>query len=73
MSDITERAAAALALMPEDMQEQAVAFLYEQAEKFRHMKELVQEGLDDVEAGRVSEWNFEEFMREVRSGAFETE
>lgn len=65
MSDIAERAAAALALMPEDMQEQAVAYLYEQAEKLRVLKALIQEGLDDVEAGRVSEWNLEEFLREV--------
>lgn len=73
MNDIAERAAAALALMPEDMQEQAVAYLYEQAEKFRVLKALVQEGLDDVEAGRVSEWNFEEFLREARSLAQKAE
>lgn len=73
MNDIAERAAAALALMPEDMQEQAVAYLYEQAEKLRVLKALVQEGLDDLEAGRVSEWNFDEFLREAHSLAPKTE
>lgn len=67
MSDITERAAAALALMPEDMQEQAIAYLYEQAEKFHMLKEMVQEGLDDVEAGRVSPFD----MDEIRAMAHE--
>ena len=67
MTDIAKRAAEALALMPEDMQERAVFFLEEQAEKLRVMRALVQEGLDDVEAGRVSEWNAEEFLAKVRS------
>jgi hypothetical protein len=67
MSMTTERAAAALELLPEEMREPAVAYLFEQAEKFRVLKELVQEGLDDVEAGRVSEWNFGDFLREARA------
>ena len=37
------------------------------AEKFRLLRELVQEGLDDIDAGRVSEWNFGDFLREARS------
>jgi predicted transcriptional regulator len=60
MSNIAERAAAALALMPEEMQEQAVAYLYEQAEKLRVLKAKVQEGLDDVAAGRVSPFDMDE-------------
>jgi hypothetical protein len=67
MSTITEKAAAALELLPEEMREPAVAYLIEQAEKFRVLKELVQEGLDDVAAGRVSEWSFGDFLREARS------
>ena len=66
MSTTTERAAAALDLLPEEMREPAVAYLIEQAEKFRTLKKLVGEGLDDVAAGRVSEWNFQEFLREAR-------
>jgi hypothetical protein len=48
----TERAAA-LDLLPEEMREPAVAYLLEQAEKFRVLKGMVAEGLDDVAAGRV--------------------
>jgi len=67
MMTTTERAAAALDLLPEEMREPAVAYLLEQAEKFRVLKELVAEGMADVEAGRISEWNFEDFLREARS------
>ena len=67
MKTTTERAAAALDLLPEEMREPAVAYLLEQAEKFRTLKELVAEGMNDVEAGRVSEWNFEDFLREARA------
>jgi hypothetical protein len=66
MSDFTKRAAEALELLPEEMQEAAVAYLYEQGEKFRRLKELVQEGVDDVEAGRVIDWDFDAFMKEAR-------
>jgi hypothetical protein len=70
MSKTTERAAAALELLPEDLREPAVAYLLEQAEKFRLLKQFVEEGVDDVAAGRVSDWNFEDFLRtaeELRS------
>jgi hypothetical protein len=63
----TEKAAEALEFLPEDLRETAVAYLLEQAEKFRLLKGQVTEGLDDVAAGRVSEWNFEEFLRQARS------
>jgi hypothetical protein len=66
MSTSAEKAAEALELLPEDMREAAVAYLLEQAEKFRILKRQVSEGLDDVAAGRVSEWNFEEFLRQAR-------
>jgi len=67
MKTTTERAAEALELLPEEMREPAVAYLLEQAEKYRLLKGLVAEGLDDVSAGRVSEWNFGDFLREARS------
>jgi hypothetical protein len=67
MSTTSEKAAAALDLLPEEMREHAVAYLLEQAEKFRVLQELVQEGLDDVAADRVSEWNFGDFLRDARS------
>ncbi len=66
MKTTTEKAAAALELLPEDMRETAVAYILEQAEKFRVLREQIAEGMEDVAAGRVSEWNFDEFLREAR-------
>lgn len=66
MKTTTEKAAAALELLPEPMREPAVAYLLEQAEKFQELKAMVQEGLDDIEAGRVKEWNFADFLRRAR-------
>lgn len=37
------------------------------------LEALAREGLEDVEAGRVSEWSLEEFLREVRSSPQEAE
>jgi hypothetical protein len=67
MTSTTEKAAAALELLPEEMREPAVQYLLEQAEKFRALKELIAEGMDDVTRGRVWEWKFEDFLREARS------
>jgi hypothetical protein len=67
MTTTSEKAAAALELLPEDMREPAVAYLLEQAEKYRVLKELVAEGMEDVVRGRVSEWNFEDFLREAKA------
>jgi hypothetical protein len=67
MEDFKERAAAALELLPEDMRENAVAYLFEQAEKLRVLEGLVREGLDDAQAGRVSEWNVEDFLHKVQA------
>jgi len=67
MTTTIEKAAAALELLPEEMREPAVQFLLEQAEKFRILKELVAEGVEDATTGRVSEWNFKDFLREART------
>jgi hypothetical protein len=67
MTITIEKAAAALELLPEEMREPAVQYLLEQAEKFRVLKELIAEGMDDASNGRVSEWNFEDFLREARA------
>lgn len=53
-------AAEALEEFPEELRERAVAYLLEQGEKFRVLKKLVEEGLADVEAGRVSDWDPDE-------------
>lgn len=67
MRTTTEKAAAAFDLLPEEMREPAVAYLLGQAEKFRVLKELVAEGMEDVRTGNVSEWDFKEFLREARA------
>jgi predicted transcriptional regulator len=66
MSTTTEKAAAALELLPEEMREPAVAYLLEQAEKFRALRQEIDKGLEDAQAGRVREWDFADFLR--RSG-----
>ena len=71
MSTTTEKAAAALELLPEEMREPAVAYLLEQAEKFRVLKQEINKGLADIDAGRVREWNFADFLR--RAKLFEQE
>jgi len=49
------------------VRESAVAYLIEQAEKFRLLKERIDEGVEDLEAARVSEWNFKEFLHRART------
>jgi hypothetical protein len=66
MTSTTEKAVAALDLLPEEMRDPAVAYLIEQAEKYRALKALVAEGMDDINAGRVSKWSFQDFLREAR-------
>ena len=63
----TEKAVAALELLPEEMREPAVAYLLEQAEKFQALKQLIAEGMEDVAAERVSEWDFQQFLHAARS------
>jgi hypothetical protein len=67
MKTTTEKAAEALNLLPEEMREPAVAYLLEQAKKFRALKEQIAEGMEDIASARVSEWNFEEFLRHARA------
>jgi len=67
MKTTTEKAAEALDLLPEEMREPAVAYLLEQGEKFRLLKEQIAEGTEDVASGRLLEWNFEEFLRRART------
>jgi len=66
MKTTKEKAAEALDLLPEEMREPAVAYLLKQAEKFRALKEEIAAGMEDIGSGRVSEWNFEEFLRYAR-------
>ena len=66
MKTTAEKAAAALELLPEDMREPAIAYLLEQAEKFQTLKTLIQEGIEDIEAGRTREWDFADVLRRAR-------
>ena len=63
MTKTSKDAAASLDLPPEEMRERAISSLIERAEKFRGLKEAVAEGLADVQAGRVSEWDFQAFFK----------
>ena len=67
MKTTTEKAAEALDLLPKELREPAVAYLLEQGEKFRALKEQIAEGIQDVKSGRVSEWSFEDFLRRARN------
>ncbi len=71
MTSTTEKAAAALELLPEELREPAVAYLLEQAEKFRALQQDIEVGVQDVKAGRVREWNFEDFIRLGRAASSE--
>jgi predicted transcriptional regulator len=69
MSSTIEKAVEALEMMPDDMREHAVAYLVEQAEKYRLLKAAIEEGLADVEAGRIAAWDPEDILRRAVSKA----
>jgi predicted transcriptional regulator len=66
MKTFTERAAEALDSLPEEMREPAIAYIFEQAEKYRVLKAEIDKGLADIEAGRVREWDFADFLRRAK-------
>jgi len=65
----TEKAAAALELLPEELRECAVAYLLEQAERYHTLKEHVAAGMTDFAEGRFTDWSFEDFLRKGRARA----
>lgn len=69
MSTAVEKAVEALELLPEEMQEQAATYLLSQARKFRALKDAIDEGMADVEAGRVIPWDLEDFLKQARAKA----
>jgi predicted transcriptional regulator len=73
MKTTTEEAAEALDLLPEGMRERAVAYIIEQAEKFQLLKRDIDKGLADIEAGRVREWDFADFLRRAKLSDSESE
>lgn len=70
MNKTTQKAAEALELLPEEMREPAVAYLIEQAERYKALKAEIDKGLEDIAAGRMHEWDFGDFLRRAdrRSG-----
>jgi hypothetical protein len=66
MNAFTKKAAEALQQLPEELQQKAIAYLLEQGEKYRVLKEMLDEGEADIRAGNVSDWDFDEFMVEAR-------
>ncbi len=67
MNSAIEKAVEALELLPEEMQESAADYLLSQARKFRALRDAIDEGIADVEAGRVVPWDLEEFLRQARA------
>ena len=69
MNSAVEKAVEALELLPEEMQEQAASYLLAQARKFRALKDAIDEGMADVEAGHVVPWDLKKFLRLAREQA----
>ena len=63
MNKSTEKAAEALELLPEEMREPAVAYILEQAERYKALTLEIDKGLEDVVTGCVREWDFADFLR----------
>jgi predicted transcriptional regulator len=63
MSSAAEKAVEALELLSEEMREPAAAYLLSQAKKFPALKDAIDEGMADVEAGRVVPWDLEDFLK----------
>ena len=43
--------------------------LLEQADKFKALKASIAEGMEDIQAGKVKEWNMQEFLTNARAAA----
>jgi predicted transcriptional regulator len=69
MSSASEKVVEALELLPEEMREPAAAYMLSQAKKFRALKDAIDEGLADVEAGRVVPWDLEDVLKQARTRA----
>ncbi|WP_295849359.1 hypothetical protein [Tardiphaga sp.] len=66
MSLTIEKAIEALEAMPDEMRESAVAHLVRQVEKFKALKSAIDEGMADVEAGRVFPWDPEDIWQRAK-------
>jgi antitoxin HicB len=68
-ADFAKQAAMALERLPVALQQRAVAYLLEQGEKFIVLKKLLDDGEADIKAGRVHDWDYDDFMRRARLGS----
>ena len=69
MSSAADKAIEAIELLPEEMREPAADYLLAQARKFSALKDAVDAGMADVEAGRVRMWDLQEFLVHARAHA----
>lgn len=69
MNSAVAKAVEALELLPEEMQEQAAEYLLVQARRFRALKNAIDEGMADVEAGRMVPWDLQDFLQQARAQA----
>ncbi len=53
-------------MLPAEMREPDVAWLLSKARQFRALKDAVDEGMADVEAGRVVPWDLADFLQRAR-------
>ena len=65
MSKFSERAAAALELLPEELQERAVAFFLDEVDKLAELKREIALGMADVEAGRTLPWDPQRYIDRI--------
>ena len=66
MNSPAEKVVEALELLPEEMREPAADYLLSQARKFCALKDAVDEGMADVDAGRVVPWDLADFLLRAR-------
>jgi predicted transcriptional regulator len=66
MSSAAEKVVEALELLPEDMRQPAAEYLLSQAKKFRTLKDAIDEGMADFEAGRIVPWDLADFLQRAR-------
>jgi len=69
MSSPAEKVTEALELLPENMRDEAADNFLSYARRFRQLQAEIQLGLDDVAAGRVIPWDYDDFLKRAREAA----
>jgi hypothetical protein len=60
-----EEAIKVLETLPEAYREQALARILEQGAQFESLKALINEALEDIARGRVTDWNLKQFLADL--------